>query len=122
MIRDFLFIYVIGYYVFRLVLKQVINKQVKGEKSFTESRTTMKNTFILLTALLLLFPLAANAQNPTPPTAVTPPFELVENGQARGVIYLAPGSTPTASYAAEELRDHIALGHPHLGSIYFPEE
>jgi hypothetical protein len=64
--------------------------------------STMKSTLILLAALLLA-PLAVlHAANPTA-------FTLVENGQAKGAIYLAPGSTPTASYAAEELRDHIAL-------------
>ena len=52
---------------------------------------------------LLLAAFAAKAQQPAPS------FALVEDGQAKGAIYLAPGSTPTASYAAEELRDHIAL-------------
>ena len=62
----------------------------------------MKHTLTLLTALLLAA-FAAKAQQPAPS------FALVEDGQAKGAIYLAPGSTPTASYAAEELRDHIAL-------------
>ena len=62
----------------------------------------MKSTLILLTALLLAA-LAAKAKQPAPA------FALVEDGQAKGVIYLAPGSTPTATYAAEELRDHVAL-------------
>ena len=34
---------------------------------------------------------------------------LIADGKARGVIYLAPEATPTARYAAAELRDHVKL-------------
>jgi hypothetical protein len=62
----------------------------------------MKPTITLLAALLLA-PLSARGE-PIAETSV-----LISNGKARGVIYLAPGATPTARYAAEELRDHLKL-------------
>jgi hypothetical protein len=68
----------------------------------------MKHSLTLLTAFLIA-PFAATAQQPAPSTTAPPAFILVEDGQAKGVIYLAPGRTPTAIFAAEELRDHIAL-------------
>lgn len=43
-------------------------------------------------------------------------FPIVAEGQAKGVIYLAPGSTPTAQYAAEELRDHLEVATELAGS------
>jgi len=65
----------------------------------------MKHTLKTFLTALLLLPLAALHAT----GASKPAFTLIEKGQAKGAIYLAPGSTPTASYAAEELRDHIAL-------------
>ena len=62
----------------------------------------LKRNLALLTTLLLA-PLAARSE-PIAATSV-----LISDGKAHGVIYLATGATPTARYAAEELRDHLKL-------------
>jgi len=62
----------------------------------------MKHTLTLIIALLLA-PWAVLGES-LPEAGV-----LIADGKARGVIYLAPGATPTAQYAAEELRDHLKL-------------
>jgi hypothetical protein len=70
--------------------------------------------FLSLTGLLLILSACSPEQVAKPDEAVAAEtsgegWTLIADGEARGVIYLAGEATPTATYAAEELRDHLQL-------------
>jgi hypothetical protein len=79
-----------------------------------QNRVQRAVSILILSPLLLILPACSPEQVPKPDEADSAEtsgegWTLIADGEARGVIYLAGEATPTATYAAEELRDHLQL-------------
>lgn len=72
----------------------------QGSNEMSKSQGSTRKIFIRL--LLLVLSAAGSV-------AAADGWTLIADGKAYGVMCLAPETTPTATHAAEELRDHLNL-------------